>query len=214
MPELFKDVTKMTEAELDAEAKRQTILQMRLNTGRLQVENLQAASAKQGLERRKIAMQQQLKGEAKVKVEMRTLCNHRQGNTPKKRYQGNGTTALKIAKMPDGITTKVHCMNCTAEWWSPLPTNKSPKPKFLKKQNRMETKDEVAARVELYKAEQAEFDAILAKAQDGITEEQTTAMDPGVKMRVTDGDGLPVYRERPCDTYATRAAAVRELVAA
>jgi hypothetical protein len=178
---------------------------MRLQTERLQIQNRQDLSAKDAAERRKAAMQAQLRGEAQNKVRMRTLCNHRQGNTPKKRYTGNGTTALKIAKMPDGITIKVHCLNCPAEWWNPMPTNQSPKAKFLKKLGRKETGDEVKARVEKYKADKIEFDKILALAEDGITEEQTTPMDPGVKMRVTDSDGLPVYRERPCDSYATGA---------
>ena len=200
-----KDVTKMTEAEIDAEVKRQQLIQARLTTERLTAENSRAIQAKAAGLRKRDAMQAQLRGQARAKYRMRTECNHRQGWTPKKRYTGNGTTALKIAKMPDGITTKIHCMTCSAEWWSPLQTNQSPKPKHLAKLGRLETKAEVEARVKKYMADKTAFEEVLAMAEDGITEELTTPMDPGVKMRVTDADGLPVYRPRPCDSYATGA---------
>ena len=200
-----KDVTKMTPQEVREEAERQNLTQMLLQTDRLKLQNQQDLSQARATERKKLEMQNQLRGQAQNKLAMRKLCNHRVGNTVKNRLKGNGTTALKIVKMPDGFTTKVHCMNCPAEWWSPMPTNQSPKPKMLKNEGRLETKAEVQARIEKYLADKAEFDAILEMAQDNLSEEQSTPMSPGVIMRVTDADGLPVYRERPCDSYATGA---------
>lgn len=203
--EMLKDPSKMTDAELDAEAKRQHLIQMRLQTDRLILQNQQDIATKASRERQTQQRQSQLRGEAQNKVKMRTLCNHRVGNTMKNRLKGDGKTALKVVKMPDGFTIKVHCMNCIAEWWSPMPTNKSPKAKFLKKLGRKETADEVKARIAKYEVDLAEFNAIYERAQDSLSEEQSTAMSPGVIMRVTDSDGLPVYRERPCDSYATGA---------
>lgn len=130
------------------------------------------------------------------RIQLAARCNHRQGATPKNPLKGKGPTSLNVVKMPDGFTLMIMCSICRLRAFSPFPPNQSPK------RRKGETQDQADARVEKFHADKKRFDELLEQSQDGLTPEATEHMDCGVKIKVTDADGMPVYRPRPCDSYA------------
>jgi len=198
----IKSIDQMTPAEMDEEMKRQQLIHMRLQTEQLTESNAQFLAKKAQRERTNRQRQAQLQTDRDGRKKLRNICNHRQGGTPKQPYRGKGPTSLNIVKMPDGFTVHIMCGICHGRWWSPFPPDQSQKPKFIRAENRRETAREVQARVKKYREDKAEFDALMEKAEDGLTPESTTPMDCGVKIKVTDGDGMPVFRPRPSDLYA------------
>lgn len=177
------------------------IAAVQLETAQLQLErqkeeNAQYKARKAEKERQNAQRQEQLSIDRNNRVRTAALCTHRQGGTPRNPMKGKGPTALKRIKMPDGFTVLIACSICRLRKYSPHPMNKSPKRK------KDESEAQAKARVEKYEADVIEFARLNEEAEDGLTAEATQPMDCGVKFRVTDADGRPVYRQRPCDSYA------------
>jgi hypothetical protein len=175
--------------------------EIQLQTARLTLEEardrIAVNTAKKAQKARMNAQRQgQLRIDNAGRREVARLCSHRQGATPKNPLKGKGPTALNVIKMPDGFTIMIQCSICRLNLYSPFPGNMSQKVKAG------ETKDDMKHRVEKFHADKKFFDLMLEKATEGLTEESTQAMDCGVKIRVTDADGMPVYRPRPSDSYA------------
>jgi hypothetical protein len=62
------------------------------------------------------------------------------------------------------------------------------------------------ARVEKYHADLERFNELVKMSQDKISPEATQEMDCGTTISVYNQEtGMPVYRERPCDSYPTLA---------
>lgn len=124
-------------------------------------------------------------------------CNHRQGGTPKQPYKGKGDTALKVVLLPDGFSKLVMCAICRLREFSPHPRDKSSKPR------EGETAAQAKTRSKAFDERKARFDKLLDDSQDAISADFTQPMDCGVTFTFTNEDGNPIYKERPCDTYAT-----------
>lgn len=152
-----------------------------------------AANAKKNSDR-----QRQLRADVDTRRKTVQRCNHRQGGTPKNPLKGKGPTALKIATMPDGFTKLIMCSaGCNLRAFSPHPQDGAKKP------HPGESNEERNARLAKFKKDTAEWERLQAMAEDGLTEESVQPMECGVTMSVFDGDGMPVYPRRPCDSYAT-----------
>lgn len=140
--------------------------------------------------------QKQLRAENDTRRRTSARCNHRQGGTPKNPLRGKGHTALNVVKLPDGFTKLVSCQLCRLRCFSPHPQDGARKPR------EGETAEQAKVRVKKFIADTAEFERLYEMSRDGLTEESVTEMDCGVTFSLFDGEGLPVYSRRPCDSYA------------
>lgn len=183
---------KDTQARLDAIA----LKTAELNLERAEQEAADYEAKKAQNSRLKAQRQAQFKTDLRGKASTAKRCNHRQGGTPKNPFKGNGDTALKVIKQPDGFTTLIMCVICPLRCWSPHPKNQS------KKLREDETHAEMKARVQKYFEDKTLFDALMEKSQDSISADFTQPMDCGITIERTSEDGNPVYGKRPCDTYA------------
>jgi len=183
---------KETQARLDANAIRLSEIQLEKAEQEIAEYDARRANASRVKAQRQGDLKTQLRGKASLVKR----CNHRQGGTPKNPYRGNGDTALKCIKQPDGFTTLILCVICPLRVFSPHPKDQS------KKQREGESKAEAEKRVEKYHADKADFDKLMEKSQDSISADFTQPMDCGITIERTTMDGDPVYGRRPCDTYA------------
>lgn len=115
---------------------------------------------------------------------------------------GKGPSSLSVANMPDGFTKLILCNICPLRVFSPHPRNMSQKPKFLTREGRMETKAEAEARAAKYEQDRKAFEALYEMSKDKLTAEAAQEMDCGTTFTTTNGDGIPVLPNRPCDSYA------------
>lgn len=174
---------------------------IQLETAKLTLEEAKERIAKSdGEKKRRARLNAQRQGQLRIdnagRVELSKRCSHRQGGTPKNPLKGKGPTSLNVVKMPDGFTMMIQCSICRLNLYSPHPGNQSTKPKHG------ESSSDTKRRIAKFHTDKAYFDALLEKSQDGLTPESTQIMDCGVKLRVTDADGMPVLRPRPSDSYA------------
>lgn len=180
------------QARLDAIALRTA----EINLERAEQEAAEYEAKKAQSSRQKAQRQAQFRTDLRGKASLTKRCNHRQGGTPKNPYKGNGDTALKVVKMPDGFTTMIMCVTCPLRVFSPHPKNQS------KKRRQGESEAQMEKRVDKYFADKTAFDALMEKSQDSISADFTQPMDCGITIDRTTEDGDPVYGRRPCDTYA------------
>ena len=170
----------------------------RLNLDAARDDNARRTATKADTQRKNRQRQQQLANDRNTRRAQARACNHLQGATPEDPLQGaeQADTALKVVNMPDGFTQLIMCSNCRGRWFSPHPTNKS------KKLRPGETPADRDARIELYEQQVVEFAELLRLSKRAKTREYTKPMECGVTIQVMNEDGMPVYRERPCDSYA------------
>jgi hypothetical protein len=180
---------------LDAMVMRQAEISL-LKTER-EVASFEAAEADK--KRQNAQRQQQLAIDLRGRRHVSRNCSHKQGGTPKKMYAGKGDTALKKVILPDGFSMLIMCSICRLRVFSPHPLDQS------NKVRKGETPQQANARVAKWVKDTAEFAHLVEMSDEAKSAEFTEAMDCGITMKVTDADGLPVFRRRPCDTYATAA---------
>lgn len=140
------------------------------------------------------ARQKQLAADVETRRRTIRRCLHRQGGSAKNPLRGKGPTALNVATMPDGFTKVIMCQLCRLRVFNPHPMDGA------KKQREGETKEAAAKRVRAFKEAEERFEKYYEMSRDGITEESVQEMECGVTISVKDGEGLPVYPRRPCDT--------------
>lgn len=142
------------------------------------------------------------------RVKMRDeLCTHRQGGSMSNPMEGNGKSMLGVSRMPDGWTRAIYCPLCRGDWATPHPY-------FMRKDafpvgfhmpggivvERVETKQEVAARVELYEEDVVRFAEMLKHSKDKLTDEAKQEMDCGnVHILTNMTTGVQVYAWRRYD---------------
>lgn len=183
---------KDTQARLDSIALRTA--EIKLEQAEQEAADYEASKASKS--RLKAQRQAQFKQDVRGKAGLAARCNHRQGGTPKNPYKGNGDTALKVVKQPDGFTELIMCVICPLRVWSPHPSDRS------KKIKQGETKESRDARVEKFEADTVVFKELMKQSQDSISSDFTEPMDCGITIQRSTEDGDPVYGRRPCDTYA------------
>lgn len=185
-------------ADKDVQARLEAIV---LQTAEINLEKAEQEAAeyqakKAQSSRLKAQRQAQFATDRRGKASLSKRCNHKMGGTPKNPYKGNGDTALKVIKQPDGFTTLILCVICPLRVFSPHPKDQS------KKQRQGESQQQAKARVEKYVADKETFSELMEKSQDSISADFTQPMDCGITIERTTMDGDPVYGRRPCDTYA------------
>lgn len=174
--------------------------QIALQTAELNLEAAEEDAARRKAEKAAKSLknkqrQAQLKNDVVTAQMIASQCTHRQGASPKNQYGGKGASAIKIAKMPDGFTELAMCAICRLRCFSPHPRNQSPKVRDG------ETREAAKLRVEKYRADLDRFQAFKEHSLDTLTPEAAEPMDCGTTITVTNEDGLPVMRARPCDSY-------------
>ena len=185
-----------TQAELD---------RVQLETAQLNLEEAKERNAarmqtKAVNERRNRERQNQLASEVHVRRTQAANCTHRQGGPPSDPLGGKGPTALNIVGMPDGFTELIMCSACRLRVFSPHPRNQSKTPRVINGET--ETAAEVKARLKKYEEDLERFTALRKRAKDeALTPEAATKMECGTTISVINSVGMPVYRERPCDSY-------------
>lgn len=188
-------MTPEDQKRLDAMVLREAEIRLQETEERIQRFDAQRADAK----RMNAQRQEQLAIDLRGRKSVARQCSHRQGGTPKKPYAGKGDTALKKVTLPDGFSMLIMCAICRLRTFSPHPADQS------KKLRKGETPAMAKARVAKWQKDTAEFAKLIEMSEDAKSAEMTEAMECGVTMSVTDADGAPVFRRRPCDTYATAA---------
>lgn len=184
---------KDTQARLDAIALRTA----EINLERAEQEAGDYEARKRQKSRNNAQRQSQLVTTLRGDQKLSHRCNHRQGGTPKNPYKGNGDTALKVIKQPDGFTTLILCVICKLRCFSPHPNNRG------KKVKPGENAEKAKARVAKYEADLVAFNLLLEKSEDSISSDFTQPMDCGITIERTDEEtGNPIYGARPCDSYA------------
>lgn len=182
--------------KIQAEIERVQLETALLNLEQAKIQNAQHVARTEEKKRFNAQRQNQLSIDRHGRIELSKRCSHRQGGTPRNPLKGKGPTSLNVVKMPDGFTKMITCSICRLRKFSPFPPDMSTKKKDG------ETAEQAKKRVAKFHADKKHFDWLLEKAQDGLTPEATQEMDCGVVIKVTDADGMPVYRPRPCDSYA------------
>lgn len=172
---------------------------MRLELTKRQVAAFEASEADK--KRRNIERQKQLSSERQTRAADAKRCKHRQGGTPKKPFAGKGSTALRVATMPDGFTKLIMCPICRLRVFSPHPNDMGTDPRNVN--GKMETETQAKRRVAQYERDKAAFDRLYEMSRDGLTDEEVQEMDCGTTITLTDTKtGAPVLPRRPCDSYA------------
>jgi hypothetical protein len=187
--------TKSTDLQerLDAIALRKAELELIETEERVQL----AEGARDAKRRQNLQRQAQLRIDLMTRKAVSDKCNHRQGGSPKRQYEGTGDTALKVVMLPDGFSRLIMCSICRLRVFSPHPQDQSTNVRGK------ETPVQAVERVEKWLVDTAVFNDLLEKSKRSKSVEFTEPMDCGVTMQVTNGEGMPVFRRRPCDSYAT-----------
>lgn len=184
------------DAKMQTEIDRIALETALLNLEEAKERNAQQKAKAENKRRLNAQRQAQLGIDRHGRIEVSLRCNHRQGGTPRSPLKGKGPTSLNVVNMPDGFTKMITCSICRLRLFSPFPPDQSPKAK------QGESDRQTKARVAKFHKDKKRFDDLMEKSQDGLTPEATMEMDCGVKIRVTNADGMPVFRPRPCDSYA------------
>jgi hypothetical protein len=148
--------------------------------------------------------QEQLAIDVRNRRAVSKQCNHRQGGTTRNPYKGKGKTSLNRVLLPDGFSKLIMCSICRLRLFSPFPLNKTPRPK--RTATGVETSAQAAARVRKFHEDEKQFNKLWEDAEDSLTPEASQVMHCGVTFTVTDPDGMPIMKPRPCDTYALQMA--------
>lgn len=172
---------------------------MRLTLTQREVAQFEATEADK--KRRNTERQKQLSADRQTRANDAKMCNHRQGGTPKNPFKGKGSTALRVAKFPDGFTKVIMCPICRLRAFSPHPNDQGTEPRLVN--GKMESEAQAAKRVKKYQADKAAWDKLYEQSRDGLTEEEVQEMDCGTTITLTDTrTGAQVLPRRPCDSYA------------
>ncbi len=185
--------------QLDIEIKRVELETKQLELEAARDRNTATKAQKADSARKNRQRQAQLKIDRDTRKQMAAQCNHRCGASPTNPFEGDeqGDTTLMVALMPDGFTKLIMCYGaCRLRFFSPHPLDGATK------RRAGETQEECTARVKGYKADVEEFDRLLALAKKKKSAEARAPMDCGTTISVTNEEGLPVQRRRPCDSYA------------
>lgn len=185
---------------LDLEIKRIELETKQLDLEDARDRNQRMKADKADRARKNSQRQAQLATDRAARRKMAKLCSHRSGASPGNPYEGDdmADTTLLVALMPDGFTKLILCYGpCRLRMFSPHPVDGA------KACRAGESAKERDARVKDFLEDQEEFDRLLALAKKKKSPEARAPMDCGVTISVTNEEtGMPVLRQRPCDSYA------------
>lgn len=167
----------------------------RINLEKAKDENAQYEASKVLRSRLNRQRQGQLRTDHIERATVIRGCTHKQGGSPGRERRGDGMSALRVVILPDNRTL-IMCANCPLRVFSPLPSDRNPRPKPG------ETAAEAKARVLQYKADLEEFQKLEEKAAQQLTPEAATPMHCGKQFSFAGRDGEAIIMPAPCDSYA------------
>lgn len=157
----YKPTSEMTLEELQREILATDLETRRLGLDRQREENQTFAQTREQRSAQNKQRQALLaKAAALARYIQREVCLHKQGGGPDDRYEGDGKSALYIARVFFSNNFLIQCPRCDLAIQRPHPSLKSRVPLFAG-----ETKEQIKLRIEEYAAELKYYEGLLKEAK-------------------------------------------------